>query len=126
MKTFVGKAANLIAILSIAMVITLTLGGNVAAAPSADFSTDTLALGINEDGSVTFSGNDGGEERKFVWTFPEDLKVTRDRDASSNLDKFKVDRKKRKLKVETDGDGSFTAVIGLSSDVAGTYVLQNK
>ena len=126
MKTFLGKAGFLIAILSIAIVSTLTLGRNAAAAPSAEFSTDMLTLDINQNGMVTFSGDDDGKERKFVWTFPENLKVTRDREASSNLDKFKVDGRKRKLTVETEGDGSFTAVIGLSSDVPGMYVLQNK
>jgi len=129
MKMFLGKAGNLIAILSFAMVITLTSGGNASASPScsppsASLSVVTLPLDEGEAGSVTLEGCDGGKERKFEWKFPKNIKVTRG--ASSNLDKFKVDRKKRKLTVETEGNGSFNAVIGLSSDDAGTYVLQNK
>ncbi len=123
MKTFPGKAGFLIALLSVFVMATLTLGGHASAAPAAGFSTDMLVLGIGEDGSVTFSGNDGGKELKFVWTFPKKLKVTRG--AKANLDKFRVNRRKGKLKVKTDGKGSFFAKIVLSSDIAGTYVLSN-
>ncbi len=122
MKTFPGKAGFLIAILSVFLMANLTLGGHASASPSATLSTDTLGLGIGEVGSVTFSGTDGGKELEFEWTFPKKLKVTRG--AKSNLDEFKV--KKGKLKVETDGKGSFSAEIVLSSDSAGTYVLSSK
>jgi len=126
MKTFPRKTGFLTALFSIFVMANLTLGGHAsAAAPVAGFSTPTtLDLAISEDGSVTFSGNDGGKELKFVWTFPKKLKVTRG--AKSNLDEFKVNRKKRKLKLETDGKGSFFAEIFLSSDIAGTYVLSNE
>ena len=123
MKTIVRKTGFLIAVLSVFVMASLTMGGHANAA-SAGLSTDTLNLAIDENGSVTFSGNDGGKELKFEWTFPKGLEVTRG--AKSNLDEFKVKRKKRQLKIETDGKGSFSAEIVLSSDKAGTYVLSNK
>ncbi len=123
-KTFPRNTGFWIAILSGLVMVSLTLAGHAYAAPAAGLSTDTLNLSVSEDGTVTFSGNDGGRELRFVWTFPEDLTVNRgDR---SNLDTFRVNRRKRKLKVETEGDGSFFAEILLSSDSAGTYVLSNK
>jgi len=124
MKTIVRKTGFLIAVLSVFVMASLTMGGHANAA-SAGLSTDTLNLAIDENGSVKFSGNDGGKELKFVWTFPKGLEVTRGA-KSKNLDEFKVKRKKRRLKIETDGKGSFSAEIVLSSDKAGTYVLSNK
>jgi len=121
MKTFPSKAGSFIAFLGAFVVATLTLGGHASAA-TAGLSTDMLNLSVGEKDSVTFSGNDGGKDLKFEWTFPKKLKVTRG--PESGLDEFKV--KKGKLKVETDGKGPFSAVIQLSSDVAGTYVLSNK
>jgi len=124
MMTFPRKTGFLIAVLGVFFMANLTLGGHASAAPAAGFSTDTLVLGISKNGAVTFSGNDGGKELEFVWTFPEELEVTRG--DKWNLDKFKVNDRKRKLKVETNGKGSFFAEIFLSSDIAGAYVLSNK
>ena len=124
MKTFSGKAGFLIAILSVLAMARLPPGGQASAAASASLSTDTLDLAINEDGSVTFSGDDDGEELEFEWTFPGELEVTRG--GALNLDKFRVDRRRGRLEVETDGEGSFSATIVLSSDTAGTYVLSNR
>lgn len=124
MNTAPGRVVLLIAILSVFVIASLAPGGHASASSSAVLSTATLDLLIGDDGLVTFYGEDDGEKLEFEWTFPRELKVTRG--DSANLDEFEVNRRRGRLKVESDGEGSFFAQIFLSSEIAGTYVLSNR
>ena len=44
--------------------------GSSGGSTSASLSDDTLNLSINDTGSWTISGNDGGSYRQFRWSLP--------------------------------------------------------
>jgi hypothetical protein len=92
-------------------------------AASANLSTDTVNIDIGQNGSFTVSGNDGGDQLQLRWTLPSGLDVTKG--SSSNLNKFDVKWDKGYVKVESDGKGSFSATINVSSDSSGTYLMEN-
>lgn len=92
-------------------------------AASASLSTDSIIIAVDETGSWTISGNDGGDQLQLRWSLPSGLDVTKG--SSSNLNKFDIKWDKGYVKVESDGKGSFSATIKVSSGSAGTYVMKN-
>lgn len=90
---------------------------------SASLSTDTVNIAVDDTGSWTISGNDGGNQLQLRWSLPSGLDVTKG--SSSNLNKFDIKWDKGYVKVESDGKGSFSATIRVSSGKAGTYVMEN-
>lgn len=90
---------------------------------SASLSTDSVNIAVNETGSWTISGNDGGNQREFRWSLPSGLNVSTG--SSSNMDRFRVRSDRGYLQVQTNGRGSFSATVNVSSSNSGTYTMQN-
>lgn len=95
-------------------------GGTV----SASLSTDTVNISTGEAGSWTISGNDGGSQREFRWSLPSGLNINPG--SGSNLNRFRVRSDRGYLQVETNGGGSFSATVNVSSNNAGTFDMQNQ
>jgi hypothetical protein len=97
---------------------------NNAFAANADLSTDTVNIDVGQNGSWTISGDDGGSQLQLRWSLPSGLDVTKG--SSSNLNKFDIKWDKGYVKVESNGQGNFSATINVSSDSAGTYLMENQ
>ncbi len=93
-------------------------------AASASLSTDTVNVSVGENGSWTISGDDGGNYREFRWSLPSGLTVTTG--SSTNMYRFRVRSDRGYLQVYTNGRGSFSATVNVSSNSAGSYVMQNQ
>ena len=91
---------------------------------SASLSTDTVTITAGENGSWTISGNDGGNQREFRWSLPSGLSVSAG--SSSNMNRFRVRSDRGYFQAETDGRGSFSGTVNVSSSTAGTYVMNNQ
>lgn len=91
---------------------------------SASLSADTVNLSAGENGSWTISGNDGGSSVEFRWSLPSGLNISTG--SSSNMDRFRVRSDRGYLQVQTDGKGSFSATVNVSSSSSGTYVMNNQ
>ena len=110
------------------LTIVMTLGvfilpASSANAASASLSTSTVDIAAGENGTWTISGNDSGNEREFRWSLPSGLNISTG--SSSNLNRFRVRSDRGYLQVETDGKGSFSATVNVSSSSSGTYTMQN-
>lgn len=93
-------------------------------AESASLSTTTINIAAGETGSYTISGNDDGRDNyQFRWDIPSGLDVSKG--SSSNLNKFEIDWEKMRVKVESDGRGSFSATIRVSASGNGSYFMEN-
>ncbi len=92
-------------------------------AASASLSTDSVNIAVGENGSWTISGDDGGNQREFRWSLPSGLDISTG--SGSNLNRFRVRSDRGYLQVETDGRGSFSATVNVSSGNSGTYVMEN-
>jgi len=92
-------------------------------AASASLSTDTVNVSVGQNGSWTISGNDSGNQREFRWSLPSGLNISTG--SSSNLNRFRVRSDRGYLQVETDGRGSFSATVNVSSNNSGTYTMNN-
>ena len=90
---------------------------------SANLSTDTVNIAAGENGSWTISGNDGGNSREFRWSLPSGLNINTG--SSSNMNNFRVRSDRGYLQVETDGRGSFSATVNVSSSTSGSYTMEN-
>ena len=99
------------------------LGTQAAVAASASLSTSSVNIAVGENGSWTISGNDGGNYRQFRWSLPSGLNVSTG--SSSNMYRFRVRSDRGYLQVYTNGRGDFSATVNVSSNSAGTYVMQN-
>ena len=97
--------------------------GGGGSSVSASLSTDTVNIVTGETGSWTISGNDGGNLREFRWNLPSGLTITTG--TSSNMSRFRVRSDRGYLQVQTNGGGSFSATVNVSSSTAGTYQMQN-
>ena len=95
----------------------------LAWAASASLSTDTVSISTGASGSWTISGNDSGNQREFRWSLPSGLNISTG--SSSNLNRFRVRSDRGYLQVESDGRGSFSATVNVSSSSAGSYTMQN-
>lgn len=98
-------------------------GGGSMTSTSASLSTDTISITSGETGSWTISGNDGGSDREFRWSLPSGLSITTS--SSSNMSQFRVRSDRGYLQVLTNGGGSFSATVNVTSNNAGTYTMQN-
>lgn len=94
-----------------------------ALAASASLSTSSVNISAGAEGTWTISGNDSGNEREFRWSLPSGLNISTG--SSSNLNRFRVRSDRGYLQVETDGKGSFSGTVKVSSSNSGTYVMQN-
>lgn len=92
-------------------------------AASANLSTTSISLETGQNGSFTISGNDDGNQSQFRWDIPAGLNVSLG--SSSNLNKFEVQWDKMRIKVESDGRGSFSATVNVSADNSGSFMLNN-
>lgn len=97
------------------------MGGGTSS--SASLSTDTVNITAGENGSWTISGNDGGSQREFRWSLPSGLTITAG--SSSNMNRFRVRTDNGYFQAETDGGGSFSGTVNVSSSSSGTYTMQN-
>ncbi len=93
-------------------------------AASANLSTNSVNIAVGANGSFTISGDDSGNQREFRWSLPAGLNITTG--SSSNLYRFRVRSDRGYIQVESAGRGSFSATINVSSNNAGTYVMQNQ
>ena len=100
-----------------------TFSTTLAWAASASLSTDTVNISTGISGSWTISGNDSGNQREFRWSLPSGLNISTG--SSSNLNRFRVRSDRGYLQVESDGRGSFSATVNVSSNSAGSYTMQN-
>jgi len=103
--------------------VMMLISSNAAMAASASLSTDTVNISVGANGSWTISGDDGRNYRQFRWSLPSGLTVTTG--SSSNMYRFRVRSDRGYLEVYTSGRGSFSATVNVSSNTAGTYVMQN-
>jgi FtsP/CotA-like multicopper oxidase with cupredoxin domain len=94
-----------------------------ANAANASLSTSTVNIAAGENGTWTISGNDDGNEREFRWSLPSGLNISTG--SSSNLNRFRVRSDRGYLQVESDGRGSFSGTVNVSSSSSGTYTMQN-
>jgi len=92
-------------------------------AASASLSSSTINTNTGQTGSWTISGNDDGRQREFRWSLPSGLNITTG--ASSNLNRFRVRADRGYLQVESDGRGSFSATVNVSSSNAGSFTMSN-
>ncbi|MDH5444464.1 MAG: multicopper oxidase domain-containing protein [Gammaproteobacteria bacterium] len=99
------------------------MGGGGGSTIGASLSTDTVNVDVDQTGSWTISGNDGGGLREFRWSLPSGLSVSTG--ASSNMARFRVRSDRGYLQVQTAGGGSFTATVNVSSGSSGSYLMQN-
>lgn len=99
-----------------------TSGGG--SSESASLSTDTVNITVGASGSWSISGNDGGNQREFRWSLPSGLSISTG--SGSNLNRFRVRSDRGYLQVETNGGGSFSATVNVSSSNTGTYNMQNQ
>jgi len=113
-----GICSKLFTLLSLFFLSSTTLW-----AVSASLSTDTVNISTGQTGSWTISGNDSGNQREFRWSLPSGLSITTG--SSSNLNRFRVRSDRGYLQVETDGRGSFSATVNVSSNSSGTYTMRN-
>lgn len=90
---------------------------------NASLSTDTINISAGENGSWTISGNDGGSQREFRWSLPSGLSVSAG--SSSNMNRFRVRSDRGYFQAETDGKGSFSGTVNVSSNNSGTYTMSN-
>jgi hypothetical protein len=90
---------------------------------NASLSTDTVNISVGENGSWTISGNDGGSQREFRWSLPSGLSVSAG--SSSNMNRFRVRSDRGYFQAETDGKGSFSGTVNVSSNNSGTYTMSN-
>ena len=97
--------------------------GSSGGSTSASLSTDTVNLSINDTGSWTISGNDGGSYREFRWSLPSGLSVTTG--SSSNTYRFRVRTDRGYVQVISNAQGSFSATIKVSSSNSGSYTMEN-
>lgn len=97
--------------------------GTSSGSTSASLSTDTVNLSINDTGSWTISGNDGGSYRQFRWSLPSGLSVTTG--SSSNTYRFRVRSDNGYVEVISNARGSFSATIKVSSSNSGSYTMKN-
>jgi hypothetical protein len=107
----------------LAMLGSIAWPSSSAVAANAALSTSTVDIAAGESGSWTISGNDDGNQREFRWSLPAGLSISTG--SSSNLNRFRVRSDRGYLQVETDGRGSFSATVNVSSSSAGTYVMEN-
>lgn len=98
--------------------------GGGGTSTSASLSTDTVNIDVGQTGAWTISGNDGGSAVEFRWSLPSGLDVSTG--SSSNMDQFRVRADRGYLQVLTAGGGSFSATINVSSNNAGSYLMQNQ
>ena len=101
----------------------LLMSPSLTWAASASLSTDTVNIDVGQNGSWTISGDDSGNQREFRWSLPSGLNISTG--SSSNLNRFRVRSDRGYLQVETDGRGSYSATVNVSSNSAGSYVMQN-
>ena len=92
-------------------------------AATATLSADTVTISTGQTGSWTISGNDSGSQREFRWSLPSGLNISTG--SGSNLNRFRVRSDRGYLQVETNGGGSFSATVNVSSNSAGTYLMEN-
>lgn len=107
----------------LALLLTIWLVSNIACAASASLSTSTVDVAVGSTGTWSISGNDGNSQREFRWSLPSGLTISTG--SSSNLSRFSVRADRGYLQVQTAGKGSFSATVKVSSNTAGTYVMQN-
>ena len=113
--------------LSLALLVTAQASHNMGgggSSSSASLSTDTINVDVGQTGSWTISGNDGGNPVEFRWGLPSGLNVTTG--SSSNMDRFRVRADRGYLQVLTNGGGSFSATVNVSSSNTGSYLMQNQ
>jgi len=106
-----------------ALLTIYVLSSSLGWAASASLSTDTVNVDAGQTGSWTISGNDSGNQREFRWSLPSGLNISTG--SSSNLNRFRVRSDRGYLQVETDGRGSFSATVNVSSSSSGTFTMQN-
>jgi hypothetical protein len=110
------------------LTIVMTLGifiwpASSANAANASLSTSTVDIAAGENGTWTISGDDSGNQREFRWSLPSGLSISTG--SSSNLNRFRVRSDRGYLQVESDGRGSFSGTVNVSSNSSGTYTMQN-
>ena len=114
----------IVRLLTIVMTLgVLILPASSANAANASLSTSTVDIAAGENGTWTISGNDDGNEREFRWSLPSGLNISTG--SSSNLNRFRVRSDRGYLQVESDGRGSFSGTVNVSSSSSGTYTMQN-
>lgn len=106
---------------SVLALFTLSLTSALAA--TANLSTDSVNISTGATGNWTISGDDSGNQREFRWSLPSGLTISTG--SSSNLNRFRVRSDRGYLQVETDGRGSFSATVNVSSSNSGTFTMQN-
>ena len=113
----------LAAVLLFAMPLQASHNSGGSSSTSASLSTDTVNITVGENGSWRISGNDGGSQREFRWSLPSGLTVTAG--SSSNMNRFRVRSDRGYFQAETDGKGSFSGTVNVSSNNSGTYTMSN-
>lgn len=108
---------------SLFLISTSYAGHGSTSSTSASLSTDTVNISVGSNGSWSISGNDGGSQREFRWSLPSGLSVTAG--SSSNMNRFRVRSDRGYFQAETNGGGSFSGTVNVSSNNAGTYTMSN-
>ena len=119
--SFVASTLNHIGLMFFAL--TMSVLSSSAWAASASLSSDTVNIDVGQTGSWTISGNDDGNQREFRWSLPSGLNISTG--SSSNLNRFRVRSDRGYLQVESDGRGSFSGTVNVSSSSSDTYTMQN-
>jgi len=125
-KSVCKLSIGLLALLGVAVVpvyASHNMGGG-GSSTSASLSTDTVSIAVGASGSWTISGNDGGSQREFRWSLPSGLNISTG--SSSNMNRFRVRSDRGYLQVQTNGGGSFSATVNVSSNSASSYVMNNQ
>ena len=123
MQTSPHKVWRLIGLRLLTLVTLCFLSATSVWAASANISTDNVNISAGQSGSFTISGNDSGNESQFRWTLPSGLNVSKG--SSSNLRKFDIKTSKGYVKIESSGNGNFSATINVSSNNNGTFSMNN-
>jgi hypothetical protein len=117
------KSLIIASVLLIAAPIQASHNSGGGSSSSASLSTSSVNISVGENGSWRISGNDGGSQREFRWSLPSGLTVTAG--SSSNMNRFRVRSDRGYFQAETDGKGSFSGTVNVSSNNSGTYVMSN-
>lgn len=117
------KSLIIASVLLIAAPIQASHNSGGGSSSSASLSTSSVNISVGENGSWRISGNDGGSQREFRWSLPSGLTVTAG--SSSNMNRFRVRSDSGYFQAETDGKGSFSGTVNVSSNNSGTYVMSN-
>lgn len=120
--TFKSLALATVLLFAMSSQASHNMGGG-STSTSASLSTDTVNITVGENGSWRITGNDGGSQREFRWSLPSGLTVTAG--SSSNMNRFRVRSDRGYFQAETNGGGSFSGTINVSSSNSGTYVMSN-